>query len=201
MDFALSPEIDALRRKVREFVAEEVLAVEQDRSVFDEQENIRLDALDRLREKAKAAGLWAPQMPKKRGGLGLPVTGWAVFYEEANRSIFGPATFNCAAPDDGNMSVLNKVLGSEEMKERWLKPIIDGKARSSFAMTEPNPGAGSDPGGMMLTRAERRGAKYVVYGRKWFISGAALAQHFILVARTSDDSRRGLTAFLYDRND
>ena len=201
MDFALPPEIEALRRRVREFVNEEVVPLERDRSVYDSFENIRLDALEGLRAKAKAARLWAPQMPKERGGLGLPVTGWALFYEEANRSIFGPAAFNCAAPDDGNMSVLNKVLPSDEMKNRWLQPIIDGKLRSSFAMTEPHPGAGSDPAGMMLTRAERRRGKYAVNGRKWFISGAALAEHFILVARTSDDPRRGLTAFLYHRDD
>ena len=201
MDFALPPEIEALRRQVREFVNEEVVPLERDRSVYDSFENIRLDALEGLRAKAKAARLWAPQMPKERGGLGLPVTGWALFYEEANRSIFGPAAFNCAAPDDGNMSVLNKVLRSDEMKNRWLQPIIDGKLRSSFAMTEPHPGAGSDPAGMMLTRAERRRGKYAVNGRKWFISGAALAEHFILVARTSDDPRRGLTAFLYHRDD
>ena len=66
--------------------------------------------LDGLRAKAKAAGLWAPQMPRERGGLGLPVVGWAALYEEANRSIFGPVALNCAAPDDGNMTVLNKVL-------------------------------------------------------------------------------------------
>jgi acyl-CoA dehydrogenase len=201
MDFALSPAIEALRRKVRDFVADEVMPLETDRSVYDPHENIHLDVLDGLRAKAKARGLWAPQMPGSRGGLGLPMTGRAVFYEEANRSIFGPAVFNCAAPDDGNMSVLDKVLRSETMKDRWLQPIIDGKLRSSFAMTEPHPGAGSDPAGMMLTRATRRGANYFVHGAKWFISGAALAEHFILVARTSDDPRRGLSAFLYHRDD
>jgi acyl-CoA dehydrogenase len=139
-------------------------------------------------------------MPKARGGLGLFPVGWAVMYEEANRSIFGPAALNCAAPDDGNMSLLNKVL-PDSMKDEWLQPIIDGRVRSAFAMTEPAPGSGSDPGGMMLTRAERRGGKYVVHGRKWFISGGALAAHFILVARTSDDQRRGLSAFLYHRDE
>ena len=201
MDFALSPDIETLRHRVRDFVTAEIMPLEADRSIYDEYENIKLDALDRLRAKAKAAGLWAPQMPKERGGLGLPVVGWAIFYEEANRSIFGPAVFNCAAPDDGNMSVLNKALASDAMKDRWLQPIIDGRLRSSFAMTEPHPGAGSDPGGMMLTRAERKGGKYVVHGRKWFISGAAVAEHFILVVRTSDDARRGLSAFLHRRDD
>ena len=201
MDFTLPPDIDDLRLKVRDFIEREVMPLEADRSNYDPYENIRLDLLDEMRGRAKAAGLWAPQMLKHRGGLGLPVVGWAAFYEESNRSIFGPVILNCQAPDDGNMSLLNKVLPSEEMKDRWLQPIIDGSIRSSFVMTEPRPGSGSDPGGMMLTRAERRNDRYIVRGRKWFISGAEVATHFILVARTSDDPRRGLSAFLYHRDD
>lgn len=200
MDFTLPPEIEALRRKVRAFVEEHVMPLEADRANYDAHENIRLDVLAALRAKAKTQGLWAPQMPKARGGLGLPMVGWAAFYEEANRSIFGPLAFNCAAPDDGNMNVLSKVLKTEAQKDQWLQPIIDGKIRSSFVMTEPHPGSGSDPGGMMLTRAEKRGGKYVVHGRKWFISGADGATHFILVARTSDDPRNGLSAFLFHKD-
>ena len=200
MDFTLSPEIEALRLKARAFVAEHVIPLESDRANYDDHENIRTDVLAALRDKARVAGLWAPQMPKERGGLGLPMVGWAAFYEEANRSIFGPLAFNCSAPDDGNMNVLNKVLKTDAQKDQWLQPIIDGKIRSSFVMTEPHPGSGSDPGGMMLTRAEKRGGKYVVHGRKWFISGADGATHFILVARTSDDPRNGLSAFLYHKD-
>ncbi|MGL4295533.1 MAG: acyl-CoA dehydrogenase family protein, partial [Aestuariivirga sp.] len=99
MDFTLPPEIDALRLKVRAFVAEHVLPLEADKANFDAYENIRLDVLEPLRARARAAGLWAPQMPIARGGLGLPMVGWCAFYEEANRSIFGPLAFNCAAPD------------------------------------------------------------------------------------------------------
>ena len=200
MDFTLSPEIEALRLKARAFVAEHVIPLESDRANYDDHENIRTDVLAALRDKARVAGLWAPQMPKERGGLGLPMIGWAAFYEEANRSIFGPLAFNCSAPDDGNMNVLNKVLKTDAQKDQWLQPIIDGSIRSSFVMTEPHPGSGSDPGGMMLTRAEKRGGKYVVHGRKWFISGADGATHFILVARTSDDPRNGLSAFLYHKD-
>lgn len=200
MDFTLPPEIETLRRRVRDFVAAEVLPLEADPANYDAHENIRAEVLAPLRDKAKAQGLWAPQMPQARGGLGLPMVGWAAFYEEANRSIFGPLAFNCAAPDDGNMNVLNKVLKSEAEKDRWLQPIIDGRIRSSFVMTEPHPGSGSDPGGMMLTRAEKRSDRYVVTGRKWFISGADGAEHFILVARTSDDPRNGLSAFLFHKD-
>ena len=200
IDFSLLPEIETLRLKVRAFVAENILPLEADATSYDAYENIRPEVLAPLREMAKAQGLWAPQMPRERGGLGLPMVGWAAFYEEANRSIFGPLAFNCSAPDDGNMSVLNKVLKTDSQKDQWLQPIIDGHIRSAFVMTEPAPGSGSDPGGMMLTRAEKRGAKYIVHGRKWFISGADGATHFILVARTSDDARNGLSAFLYHKN-
>lgn len=199
MDFSLPADIETIRRKTRAFIEAEVIPLERDRGNYDEFENVRLDVLDAARAKAKEAGLWAPQMPRERGGLGLALVGRAAVYEEAGRSIFGPAVLNCAAPDDGNMSVLDRVLPDGKAKDRWLQPIIDGKVRSAFAMTEPHPGSGSDPGGMMLTRAERRGDRYVVRGRKWFISGAALASHFILVARTSDDPRRGLSAFLHHR--
>lgn len=201
MDFNLPPEIEMLRLKLREFIADVVMPLEEDRNNFNEYENLKLSVLADLRAKARGEGLWAPQMPRSRGGLELPVIGWAAIYEEASRSIFGPLAINCQAPDDGNMSVLNKVLRTEELKDKWLQPIIDGDVRSSFVMTEPHPGSGSDPGGMMLTRAERTGDRWVVNGRKWYISGAEVATHFILIARTSDDERNGLSAFLFHRDD
>ena len=196
MDFSVSPEQEALRLKTREFVRDEIQPLEDDRGNYDAHENIRLDVLESLRAKAKAAGLWAPQAPKSLGGMGLGVQDWAIMYEEANYSIFGPAVFNCAAPDDGNINVLSKI-GTPEQQEKWLQPLIDGQVRSAFAMTEPAPGSGSDPAGMMLTKAEKKGDVWVVNGRKWFITGAGEAKHFILVARTSDDPRKGLSAFLY----
>ena len=198
MDFSLPPELEDLRQRVRRFVEDELLLLERDRGNYDAHENIRLDVLDAVRSRAQSAGLWAPQSPKSRGGMGLPVVGWAAMYEEANRSIFGPACFNCAAPDDGNMNLLNKVA-SEPQKDRWLQPIIDGKLRSAFAMTEPHPGGGSDPS-MIRTAAVKSGGKWTVKGRKWFITGAGEAAHFILIARTSDDARKGLTAFLFHKD-
>ena len=198
MDFTLPAEVEDHRKRYQAFVAEHLVPLERNPASYDEHENIRLDLLETLRGKAKAAGLWAPQMPKERGGLGFNVVGMAVCYEEMNHSIFGPMTFNCAAPDDGNMIVLNKI-GTEQQKARWLQPIIDGKVRSSIVMTEPAPGAGSDPS-MMRTTATKKGGKWVIHGRKWFITGAGVAQHFILIAKTSDDPRKGLTAFLYDRD-
>lgn len=198
MDFALTPEIRHYCERYRAFVAEHILPLETNAKSFDAHQNIALDVLEPLRTKAKAAGLWAPQMPKSRGGQGLPVVGMAACYEEMGRAIFGPVVFNCAAPDDGNMMLLEKVA-TDAQKARWLQPNVDGHVRSAFAMTEPMPGAGSDPSAMR-TRAEKRGDRWVVHGHKWFITGAGIAQHFILIARTSDDRRKGLTAFLFDRD-
>ena len=199
MDFTLSPKIDDFRKRIRVFVEDKLLPLETDPASFDDHENITGDLLEAKRTEARGKGLWALSMPKDRGGQGLDTVGMAACYEEMNRSIFGPVVFNAAAPDDGNMVVLNKV-GTEAQKDKWLQPIIDGKVRSSIVMTEPHPGAGSDPAGMMLTTATRAGDTWTVNGDKWFITGAEAASHFILLARTSDDPRKGLTAFLFNRD-
>jgi acyl-CoA dehydrogenase len=198
MDFTLPPDIEDLRLRTRAFVERHVLPLEADPANFSEHENIPSERLEPVRAKAKAEGLWAPQSPKEFGGMALPIVAWAAMYEEAARSLFGPLAMNCMAPDDGNMNLLARA-GTPAQKDRWLRPIVEGKVRSSFAMTEPAPGGGSDPG-MIRTRAERKNGKWVINGRKWFITGADGAAHFILVARTSDDARRGLTAFLYHRD-
>src|SRR5262249_9944525 len=198
MDFTLSPEIEDVRLRTRRFVEDEVLPLEADATNYDEHENIRLDLLRKMQAKARAAGVLAPQSPKSFGGMALPIVGWAAMYEEANRSIFGSVCFNCQAPDDGNMNVLARVA-TPAQQERWLRPIVAGEVRSAFAMTEPAPGGGSDPG-MIRTRAEKKGDRYLITGHKWFITGAGVADHFILIARTSDDPRRGLTAFLFHRD-
>jgi len=198
MDFSLAPETESLRQRLRDFVESEIMPLEADPSCYDAHENIALEKLEPLRAKAKVAGLWALQMPKARGGQGLSVAAMAACYEEMGRSIFGPVAFNCAAPDDGNMILLEKVA-TEEQKARWLQPVVDGTVRSAFAMTEPAPGAGSDPG-LMLSRAERDGDGWILNGDKWFITGAGVAQHFIVVVRTSDDARKGLSAFLVHRD-
>lgn len=199
MDFSLPKELEDLRQRVKLFVGDVIMPVEADPANFDEHENIAEAPLQVLRTKAKAAGLWAPQMLVSRGGLGLNTVGMAMFYEEAARSRFGPVVFNCAAPDDGNMILLDRVA-REDQKDRWLQPIIDGDIRSSIVMTEPAPGSGSDPT-MMLTRAEQSGNdKWVINGRKWFITGALGAEHFILLARTSDDKKGALTTFLFHKD-
>ncbi len=199
MDFTLDAKSEAKRRAIRAFVQERLIPLEADPASYDAHENIAPALLATLRAEAKAQGLWCLQMPEALGGQGLPFTGMAACYEEMNRSIFGPVVFNSAAPDDGNMMLLNKV-GTEAQKQWWLMPVLRGEVQSAFAMTEPD-GAGSDPS-MTRTRAERVGNdRWRITGRKWFITGAGEAKRFIVMARTSEDPRRGLSAFLFRAED
>ncbi|MDD9915584.1 MAG: acyl-CoA dehydrogenase family protein, partial [Rhodospirillaceae bacterium] len=190
IDFTLSPQVEETRLRIRDFVEKHVIPLESDPDAYDEHENIAEEPLERLKGLAKSEGLWSLSLPVEDGGLGFNVVEITPCYEEMNRSIFGPVCFNASAPDDGNMRVLSQVARPDQ-KEKWLKPIADGSIRSSFVMTEPSPGSGSDPS-VMLTRAEKKGDQWIVYGLKWFITGAAGAQHFILMAKTSDDARKGL---------
>ena len=156
MDFTLDSRIEHYRERIRAFVDAHVLPLESDPDAYDEGENIAESHLAPLRLRAREEGLWCFQMPEERGGCGVGVVGMAACYEEMSRSIFGPAVFNCAPPDDGNMILLEKV-GTPEQKRRWLEPIVAGEVRSAFVMTEPAPGSGSDPAGMMRTTATRKG--------------------------------------------
>ena len=194
MEYKLSDEIEQLRIKTRDFVNDIIIPLESDTSSYDDHENINQTLLVNIRNQVKASGLWAPQMPIERSGLGLGPIGMAVLYEEMNRSIFGPVCFNCAAPDDGNMYILNKIASAEQ-KVKWLDPIINGDVRSALAMTEPAPGGGSDPS-MIKTEAVYTNNKWIVNGLKWYITGAGVASHFILLAKT----KGGLTAFLYHKD-
>jgi acyl-CoA dehydrogenase len=198
MDFTIPAGVEAVRARIAAFVEQELIPLEIDRAAYDAHGNIAHGPLAAVRSKARAQGLWCVQLKPETGGLGFGKVGMAACYEAMNRSIFGPVAFNSAAPDDGNMMVL-ETIGTPAQRERWLAPIVRGDVRSAFAMTEPHPGGGSDPS-MMMTRAQRRGDVYVVTGRKWFITGAEEAAHFILMARTSDDPRHGLTAFLFHRD-
>ncbi|MGL4443913.1 MAG: acyl-CoA dehydrogenase family protein [Alsobacter sp.] len=198
MDFTIPAGVEAVRARIAAFVEQELIPLEGDRAAYDAHENIAHGPLADVRAKARMQGLWCVQLKPETGGLGFGKVGMAACYEAMNRSIFGPVAFNSAAPDDGNMMVL-EAIGTPAQRERWLAPIVRGDVRSAFAMTEPHPGGGSDPS-MIMTRAQRRGDVYVVTGRKWFITGAEEAAHFILVARTSDDPRHGLTAFLFHRD-
>ena len=119
MDFHISPDVESYRARIAAFVERELIPLEADRAAYDPHENIRLDLLQELRAKARAEGLWCLQLKRETGGQGLDKQGIAVCYEAMNRSIFGPVVFNAAAPDDGNMQVLERI-GTPEQKERWL---------------------------------------------------------------------------------
>jgi acyl-CoA dehydrogenase len=198
MDFTIPATVEVVRARIAAFVEEELIPLESDKAAYDAHENIAHGPLAAVRARARSQGLWCVQLKPETGGLGFGKVGMAACYEAMNRSIFGPVAFNSAAPDDGNMMVL-EAIGTPAQRERWLAPIVRGEVRSAFAMTEPHPGGGSDPS-MITTRAQKRGDVYVVTGRKWFITGAEEAAHFILIARTSDDPRHGLTAFLFHRD-
>jgi acyl-CoA dehydrogenase len=146
----------------------------------------------------RSAGLFAPQVSEQLGGLGLDLRGQAVVLEEAGYSLLGPHALNCAAPDEGNMHLLAEVA-TPEQRARYLEPLAAGRIRSCFAMTEPAPGAGSDPS-MLATVAARVDGGWRIDGRKWFITGAQGAAFAICMARTEETITRdrGATMFLVD---
>jgi acyl-CoA dehydrogenase len=195
MNFELPAPLQALRDRVRAFVRDEVQPLEPHE---DEHDGLPPALLNALRDKARAAGIWAPQLPTEYGGLGLETVALCVLFEEAGRSPLGPLALHCAAPDEGNMHLLLRAAAPAQ-RQRYLGPLARGEVRSCFAMTEPAPGAGSDPT-MLRTRAERRGDRWVINGHKWFISGARGAA-FAIVAAVTDPTappRDGVTLFLVE---
>lgn len=146
-----------------------------------------------LVERARAAGLVSPHASLDMGGLGLTHVEKAVVFEEAGYSHLGPVALNIHAPDEGNIHLLEAVC-TPPQRERWLRPLVSGARRSVFAMTEPAPGAGSDPS-MLQTTAMRDGDDYLISGRKWFITGAQGAAIAIVMAKLEDGAA---TMFLTD---
>lgn len=155
------------------------------------------DALRReLQSQARTLGVYGPHLPVSLGGLGLGLSRRIPFFEEAGYSLFGPLALNAAAPDEANSHLLN-LIASDEQKDRYLSPLAKGEVRSSFAMTEPRPGAGADPR-RLSTRAEPAGRGWRISGRKTLISGAQGASFLIVMARTSGEPGQlgGATMFL-----
>lgn len=195
MDFSLSPELADLQTRTRRFVNEIVIPAESSLSNgLKEWSSLRTE----LQAQARAAGLFLPQLTVEWGGHGLDWRACAVIFEEAGRSLLGPQALNCAAPDEGNMHLLEKIA-TPAQKQKYLRPLAAGEIRSCFSMTEPAPGAGADPS-LLLTRAERRDGGWVINGRKWFISGALGAAFTIAMAKTGNasDGHSGATMFLVD---
>lgn len=182
----------ALRDAVRRFVDAEAIPREDPALAHDV---AGLDAVAAtLRERAKAAGIYAPHLPPAWGGLGLSWRERALVLEEAGRSVLGPLALNCAPPDQPNMINL-LAHGSPAQQQRYLRPLADGTLRSCFAMTEPEPGAGSDPSALRTTAVRRPGGGWTIDGRKWFISGAVGAAFALVLAKTAEHEA---TLFIVD---
>jgi acyl-CoA dehydrogenase len=190
MDFTPSPEVAKLRERVLDFMDEEIYP--REREIME-----ALDAevgpgvpypqvLVEIREKAKAEGLWNLFMPDERFGPGLTNWEYGLLCEEMGRSpMAAPMAFNCSAPDTGNMEILAE-HGTPEQRERWLEPLLEGKIRSCFSMTEPAV-SGSDPT-LLQARAELDGDEWVIDGHKWFTSGAVGADLAIAMVVTDPDA-------------
>jgi len=157
-----------------------VIPLEQEAFVSGVDDALRV----RLQDAARAAGVLAPQAPADFGGGGADFPTTALLLEEAGYSPLGPLATNCAAPDEGNMHLL-AMVGSAGQKERYLRPLAAGQVRSSFAMTEPAPGAGSDPAALRST-ARRADGGWVLNGDKHFITGADGAGFAIVMARAQE---------------
>ncbi|MDV6247456.1 acyl-CoA dehydrogenase family protein [Rhodococcus opacus] len=195
VDLAYAPEVTDLVGKTRAFTREVVLPIEDANGgdiTAAGSDGLRVD----LQKAAREVGVFAPHAPVEYGGLGLNMTDRAPVFEEAGYSLFGPLALNIAAPDEGNVHLLAHIA-DDEQKEQFLAPLARGEVRSAFAMTEPAPGAGSDPSAL-TSRAEKVPGGWKINGHKYFITGADGAGFFIIFARTSGQSgdRGGATMFL-----
>lgn len=189
----LTPELEALRVRTREFIRTVVVPAEPG-------PNVRLSEELRatLMAAAKEAGVFAPHAPREYGGQGVPIEHWSAIFQEAGYSPIGPSVLNCMAPDEGNMHMLG-IIATDAQKRRYLAPLAAGEISSCFAMTEPHPGAGSDPDALR-TEAARVVGGWRINGHKRFISGAELADFAIVMARNeaSDGVPAGATMLLVD---
>jgi acyl-CoA dehydrogenase len=191
MDFALSPTLLELQRRTRSFIAEKIIPFESDArcTAHGPTEELRRELVALGRE----AGLLSSHVSIAMGGLGLDHRAKAILFEEAGYSPLGPVALNIHAPDEGNMHLLEEVA-TPAQQERWLRPLAAGQIRSCFCMTEPAPGAGSDPT-MLQTTAVRDGDDYLINGVKWYITGAQGAAFAIIMAKLEDGKA---TMFLAD---
>jgi alkylation response protein AidB-like acyl-CoA dehydrogenase len=194
-DFTLSPRVEEWRDGIARFVKDVVIPREQEAFEHGVTDDLRRD----LQSAARAAGWWAPQATKEVGGGGFAFDEAAVLLEEAGYSLLGPMAINCAAPDEGNIHMLT-VIATEDQKERLLLPLVAGEIRSCFAMTEPAPGAGSDPAALE-TVARRTATGWHITGHKHLITGADGADVAIIMARGgNEDENTGATMFLVPMN-
>lgn len=197
-DFTIPQRIQDITHRMRQFVDGEVLPIEKE--LIQNRQEISMEQLQDLRAKAKAAGLWCPTMPKALGGMGLNIEEIVPVFEAAGRSLLGPLATHCSAPDEGNMHLIH-TYATEEQTERYLRPLVEGKIFSGFSMTEPPPGAGSDPT-MIQTSAVKEGDEWVLNGHKWYTTNGEIADFFLIMARTNPDvpAKSGCSIFIAPRD-
>jgi alkylation response protein AidB-like acyl-CoA dehydrogenase len=181
-DLAPTQDVEALRARYRAFMDEHIFPNE---SRIMREDDEAMELVERLRERARAVGLWAPHLPPEAGGTGSGFLTYAHLNEEIGRTTYAQYVFNCQAPDAGNGEILH-LFGTDEQKERFLRPLVAGEVRSFFSMTEPEV-SGSDPT-TLRTRAVRDGDEWVIDGHKWFSSGAEGAAFAIVMAVTDPDA-------------
>jgi acyl-CoA dehydrogenase len=181
--------------RTREFIDDVV--VPKERSIASGGD-VSAHTVKELRDAAREYEVYAPQIDAEYGGLGLSFREALPVFEAAGRSLLGPLALRVDAPDEGNMHLL-ELVGDDLQKERYLQPLVDGTMRSAFAMTEPQPGAGSDPK-MIRTRAERDGDEWVIDGHKWWTTQGVEADVFVVLARTDPEVHpyEGCSLFLVD---
>ncbi len=178
IDFSIPPELESHRQSVTAFMNQYVYPNE---NAMVEDEGLPAELESELQRKVKTQGLWAPNLPREWGGMGIGFIGQALLNEIIGRSVIGPRIFGSAAPDAGNAELLI-ISATPQQKEEYLRPLAAGDVRSCFAMTEPEV-AGSDPTGLRTT-AEKESDEWVINGHKWFISGAIGSEFAIVMAVT-----------------
>jgi alkylation response protein AidB-like acyl-CoA dehydrogenase len=176
------PDYLARRERYRAFMDEHLYPVE---AAVHREDDAALALVADLQARAREAGLWAPHMPPEAGGTGHGFLYYACMNEEIGRSLYAQLVFGCQAPDAGNAEILH-LFGTADQRERWLRPLVAGDARSFFSMTEPDV-AGSDPT-TLRTSARREGEEWVIDGHKWFSSGAEGAAFAIVMAVTDPEA-------------
>ncbi|MBT0567543.1 acyl-CoA dehydrogenase family protein [Williamsia sp. CHRR-6] len=195
IDLRYSDEVNRVITQTRTFIDDYVLPLETEFAgdlTAAGGDDLRLE----MQAKAKAAGIFAPHAPVEFGGLGFNMSDRAPVFEAAGRSVFGPFATHIHAPDEGNVHMLDHIA-SPSQRQQFLAPLASGEVRSAFAMTEPSPGAGSDPSAL-ATAATKADGGWKINGHKWFITGADGASFYIIMARTSGEpgDRGGATMFL-----
>jgi acyl-CoA dehydrogenase len=197
LNFTPPAAITDLAARVKEFIKDKIIPYETDPrwTAHGPTDELRIE----MNELAKAAGVFAPQVPKEYGGQALSQVGRAHVFEAAGYSILGPTAIHCASPDEGNIHLLD-VVARPDQREHFLKRMATGEIRSIFCMTEPG-GAGSDPS-LMTTTARLEGNEWVINGRKWLITGAEGAGCAIIMAKNEGGPMDGhATMFLADLPD